>query len=161
MRIAVRGRLAALHVMLAIVAATMVSSPAPALAGSATEDQIKHAMTVALRQLGDPYVYGDEGPDSFDCSGLVQFAYGKAGVVLPRVSSDQARFFDRLPYKRDIRVGDLMAVYDNGGVYHVGLWTGRWENGRRLMLHASRTGTPVKIDAVWTKSWFAGTLRTP
>ena len=160
MRIAIRGRLATLPVLLAIVAATMVSSPAPALAPIASEEQIKHALTVALRQLGDPYVYGDEGPDSFDCSGLVQFSYGKAGVVLPRVSGDQARFFERLPHKRDIRVGDLMAVYDNGGVYHVGLWTGRWENGRRLMLHASRTGTPVKIDAVWTTSWFAGTLRS-
>ena len=160
MRNVIRGRLAALPILFALVAATMVSSPAQARAGGVSEEQINHAMAVALRQLGDPYVYGDEGPDSFDCSGLVQFSYGKAGVVLPRVSSDQARFFDRLPYKRDIRVGDLMAFYDNGGVYHVGLWTGRWANGRRLMLHASRTGTPVKIDAVWTNSWFAATLRT-
>ena len=58
-----------------------------------------------------------------------------------------------------MRPGDLMAFCGSGGIYHVGLWTGRWQDGRRLILHASRSGTPVKVDPVWTDQWYAATLR--
>ena len=144
--------------LFAVLLAGSSGSPATA-AETPTEDQVMRALTVALRQQGDPYVYGAEGPDSFDCSGLVQFAYGRAGIEVPRVSRDQASFFHRLPTKRSMRPGDLMSFYDDGGVYHVGLWTGRWQDGRRLMLHAPHTGTDVQIAQVWTNKWFAGTLR--
>jgi cell wall-associated NlpC family hydrolase len=121
--------------------------------------KLARALDVALNQKGDPYVYGGAGPNKFDCSGLVQYSYAKAGIKVPRTSGAQARYFHRLKDKKNMRPGDLMAFYGSGGVYHVGIWTGRWQDGRRLILHASRSGTPVKVDPVWTNRWFAATLR--
>jgi len=59
--------------------------PSGAGAGTTGEQIVTEAKTL----LGDPYVYGAEGPSSFDCSGLVQFVYGKFGIKVPRVSSEQ------------------------------------------------------------------------
>ena len=42
----------------------------------------------ALAQVGKPYRYGGRGPDSFDCSGLVAYVYGRAGIKLPRSTTD-------------------------------------------------------------------------
>jgi len=155
-------RLSALPIHVALVLMTILTLSSGGTAHAAKEPRkgkIAHALDVARNQKGDPYVYGSDGPNSFDCSGLVQFAYGKAGIRVPRVSGDQARYFHRLKSKKNMRKGDLMAFYGSGGIYHVGLWTGRWQNGRRLILHASRSGTPVKVDPVWTKQWYAATLR--
>ena len=123
------------------------------------EDKIVKAYKVAKAQQGDPYVYGADGPDAFDCSGLTQYAYGRAGIRLPRTSDQQAAAVRRLKKRRNIKRGDFMFFAQGGDVYHMGLFTGRWEQGRRVILHASRTGTPVKTDPVWTGQWFAGTLR--
>lgn len=57
-----------------------------------------------------------------------------------------------------MRRGDLMFAYGSGGVYHVGVYMG-WSDGRRLILHSSRPGTPVRTEKTWTNSWFPGTLR--
>lgn len=155
-------RLSALPVLTAVLLAAVLtlSSGGPAYTAQAPgKAKIARALDVARNQKGDPYVYGADGPNSFDCSGLVQYSYAKAGIKVPRTSGDQAQYFHRLKNKRNIRPGDLMAFYGSGGIYHVGLWTGRWQSGRRLILHASRSGTPVKVDPVWTKNWFAATLR--
>jgi cell wall-associated NlpC family hydrolase len=149
-----------------ILFAALIAANLPTSTGNAAhaapvvrKGKIARALDVARHQKGEPYVYGADGPGSFDCSGLVQYSYGKAGIRVPRVSSDQARYFHRLKSKKNMKPGDLMAFYSGGGVYHVGLWTGRWQNGRRLIIHASRSGTPVKVDPVWTRSWFGATLR--
>ncbi len=128
-------------------------------AKSQRERKIAHALDVARNQKGDPYRWGANGPNSFDCSGLTQFAYRKAGLYLPRTSDDQSRYVQRLKHRRNIRAGDFMFFASGGDVYHMGLFTGRWRDGRRLILHASRTGTPVKVDKMWTGDWYAGTLR--
>jgi cell wall-associated NlpC family hydrolase len=154
---------ASLSILVTVVLAAglvLVASGAASAAPERRESKIRRALDVARDQKGDPYVYGADGPNSFDCSGLVQYSYGRAGIAVPRTSGDQARYFDRRAHKRNIRAGDLMAFYGSGGVYHVGLWTGRWQDGRRLILHASRSGTPVKVDRVWTRQWYAATLRT-
>ena len=57
------------------------------------------AMDAALSKLGSPYVWGDEGPDTFDCSGLVLWSYAQAGLALPRLASDQ--FFASTPVSVD------------------------------------------------------------
>lgn len=159
---AVLRRLSAFPVFVALVLTTIITLSGAGSAHAVIEPRkgkIAHALEVARNQKGDPYVYGADGPNSFDCSGLVQFAYGKAGIRVPRASGDQARYFHRLKAKKNMRPGDLMAFYGSGGIYHVGLWTGRWQDGRRLILHASRSGTPVKVDPVWTDQWYAATLR--
>jgi cell wall-associated NlpC family hydrolase len=79
-------------------------------------------VTVANRQLGDPYVWGATGPDAFDCSGLVMFSYGRGGYTTPRVSEDQARAARLIPAARAVP-GDLVFYHDRlGDVYHVGIY---------------------------------------
>ena len=119
--------------------------------------KIKKGLRVALRQKGDPYVYGAAGPNAFDCSGLLMYSFGKAGIRLPRTSSDQARFARRIP-KSHLKRGDLMFFHSGGSVYHVGIFVD-WDNGRRVILHAPNSGENVHRERVWTGSWWAATLR--
>ena len=70
------------------LAAARRSGTAPARDGRASAAARK-AVAVALAQLGSPYVWGAEGPATFDCSGLTSFAYAAAGIAIPRVSRDQ------------------------------------------------------------------------
>jgi cell wall-associated NlpC family hydrolase len=119
--------------------------------------QIQHGLRVAIDQIGDPYVYGADGPGAFDCSGLVMFSYKRAGVYLPRSSSAQAHYVRHIP-KSHLHRGDLMFFYDGGGVYHVGIFLRR-DHGRPILLHAPYPGRRVHREHVWTHRWFAGTLR--
>jgi cell wall-associated NlpC family hydrolase len=120
--------------------------------------KVDRALRVAKKQKGDPYRYGAAGPDAFDCSGLVYFATHRAGMdAVPRTSSQQARFMDRIKRKR-MRPGDLVFFTGRSGVYHVGFYTGR-RDGRRVVVHAPSPGERVRSEAIWTDRWFAGTLR--
>ncbi|TWD83390.1 cell wall-associated NlpC family hydrolase [Kribbella amoyensis] len=98
------------------------------------------AVQVALAQLGDPYVWGAEGPSSFDCSGLMLYAWGKAGVSLSHSSKAQASEGRRVS-KSQLKPGDLVFYYQP--ISHVGMYIG----GGRIV-HASRPGKPVKTDDV-------------
>lgn len=154
-------RALALSVLVALMATMLVALTgfSPAEAASKRERKIVHALQVARNQKGKPYVYGANGPNSFDCSGLTQYSFKKAGLRLPRTSDQQARYARRVKHKSNLRRGDLMFFASGGDVYHMGIFTGRWRDGRRLILHASRSGTPVKVDRLWTSNWFGGTLR--
>ena len=78
----------------------------------------------AARHIGAPYVWGAAGPKSFDCSGLVVYAYGKYGVHTPRIAADQFSAARLIPASRAVP-GDLVFSYDGTGyVYHVGIYTG-------------------------------------
>jgi cell wall-associated NlpC family hydrolase len=143
-------------VLTALTLALSISAPADAL--TKRQRKIHHALDVARNQKGDPYRYGANGPGAFDCSGLTQFSYGRAGLFLPRTSGRQARYSRRI-VKKNMRKGDLMFFYDRGGVYHVGIYVGWNGNGRRRVLHAAKPGTRVHTSTVWTTRWFAGTLR--
>lgn len=103
------------------------------------------AMDAALDQVGDPYVWGATGPDSFDCSGLTSWSYAQAGVALPRVSRDQYAAGGNPVDVGDLLPGDLVffATWDPGVVHHVGLYV-----GRGLMVAAPRTGLTVRVEAV-------------
>jgi cell wall-associated NlpC family hydrolase len=116
------------------------------------------ALRVARRQVGDAYKYGAEGPDRFDCSGLVYFATHRAGLSsVPRTSSEQADHMRRIERSK-LRKGDFVFFRNKGGVYHVGFFVGR-DDGDRMILHAPSTGKDVRRDPIWTDKWFAGTLR--
>jgi cell wall-associated NlpC family hydrolase len=119
--------------------------------------RLESAVSVALAQRGDPYSYGASGPNAFDCSGLIQYSYARAGINLPRTSDAQAGATRRIA-KDDMRPGDLMFFSDGGGVYHAGIFV-RWEGGRAVMVHSPSTGRSVTVSSPWTDSWFAGTLR--
>jgi cell wall-associated NlpC family hydrolase len=98
------------------------------------------AVDRALAQRGKPYAWGGAGPNSFDCSGLTQFAYRAAGVALPHSARMQSTM--GVPVARpDLRPGDLVFFYHP--VRHVGVYIG---DGR--MVHAPRHGSVVRIANV-------------
>jgi cell wall-associated NlpC family hydrolase len=152
-------RLLALPVLLAtvLVATTWIVSTPAADAAARRSDKIQHATRIAANQKGDPYVYGAEGPNSFDCSGLTYYAYKKVGITLPRSSDDQYRRLRHIA-KHRMKRGDLMFFHSGGSVYHVGIFVG-WNDHRRVLLHAPNSGERVHRERVWTRSWYAGTLR--
>jgi cell wall-associated NlpC family hydrolase len=135
------------------------SSSADAASRSHREEKILRAVRIAKRQIGEPYRYGADGPGSFDCSGLTSYAYHKAGFRMPRTSDAQ---YDRVRHikKRNIKRGDLVFFHDGGGVYHVAIYLKR-KHGNRIILHSPYSGKTVQRDPIWTRSWWAGTLRKP
>jgi len=114
------------------------------------------AVAAALSVLGSPYVWGAEGPNTFDCSGLVQWAYLQAGLVLPRLASDQYRASTPVPYNQ-MQPGDLIVyaynVRDESTIHHIAMYIG---NGQ--MVHAPHTGDVVKVVPVYTEGIY-GTAR--
>jgi cell wall-associated NlpC family hydrolase len=107
----------------------------PALPPSA---RARTAIEAAYATLGKPYVFGAEGPDAFDCSGLIQRVWREAGVELPRTSSEQAQAGQRVPLSQ-IRPGDLVIYYS--GRNHIGMYVG---DGK--IIHAPHPGTQVRIS---------------
>jgi cell wall-associated NlpC family hydrolase len=105
------------------------------------------AIDAALSKLGSPYVWGEEGPDTFDCSGLVLWSYAQAGLALPRLASDQ--YFASTPVSVNAMApGDLLVyAYDTNNeetIHHITMYIG---NGQ--MVHAPRTGDVVKVVPVY------------
>jgi cell wall-associated NlpC family hydrolase len=152
-----RKHLTSFFIVVLATLALMISLVAPAEAASKRARQIQHAVSVAHHQKGDLYRYGANGPRRFDCSGLVQYSYGRAGIRVPRTSDSQARSARRIK-RRNMRKGDLMFFHRRGNVYHVGIFTGR-SHGRPKMVHAPSTGKRVQVSSPWTRRWFPGTLR--
>jgi cell wall-associated NlpC family hydrolase len=111
----------------------------------------KVAVWTALGQRGDPYVYGAEGPSAFDCSGLTQYSWGKAGESLPRTSRSQSTF-GRAVSKSSLRPGDLVFFYSP--VSHVGIYIG---NG--YIVHAPYSGDVVRTARLASMSSYAGARR--
>ncbi|WP_228771435.1 C40 family peptidase [Actinokineospora iranica] len=101
------------------------------------------AMDVALAQRGKPYVWGAEGPGSFDCSGLTLYAYRAAGVSLPH--SSRAQFgYGKSVSRSELIPGDLLFYGGSAStIHHVAMYIG---DGR--IVHASTTGVPVKTDTI-------------
>jgi cell wall-associated NlpC family hydrolase len=109
----------------------------------------RSVMRIARNQKGDPYVYGAAGPGAFDCSGLTMFVYRQAaGISMDHSATAQSRRGDRIPRKA-ARPGDLVFMYDGGGIYHASIYA-----GKNQILHASRPGTNVKVDPIWTSRHF-------
>jgi cell wall-associated NlpC family hydrolase len=107
------------------------------------------AVDAALSKLGSPYVWGATGPGSFDCSGLMLWAYAKAGITLPRNSAAQAQYGTPVP-RDQLQPGDLVAYYSP--VSHIGMYIG---DGK--MVHAPTSGDVVKISPL--QSQYAGATR--
>lgn len=99
------------------------------------------ALQAALTRQGLPYVYGADGPNSFDCSGLVKWSYTQAGMSgLPHSSRQQAQL-GRSVSRSQLQPGDLIALYSP--VSHIGMYVG---DGRYV--NAPQSGDVVKVSAV-------------
>jgi cell wall-associated NlpC family hydrolase len=108
------------------------------------------ALRWALSRRGDPYVWGAAGPSSFDCSGLVLWAYAKVGISLPHFTGDQWNMGVHVG-RNQLQPGDLVFFYPDIG--HVGLYIG---NG--LMVDAPDFGQVVQVQAVmW--AYYVGAVR--
>jgi peptidoglycan DL-endopeptidase CwlO len=145
----------ALAFLLPATAPVAVAAPAPAVAAVATAPVVTApvdlaavtapaiaapssvAMQSALSKIGAPYRYGAAGPAAFDCSGLVNWAFKNAGVVLPRTSRALSQIGTPVA-KADLRPGDLVFFYRP--ISHVAIYIG---DGK--IVHASHAGAPVKI----------------
>ena len=108
------------------------------------------AVKWAHSMLGRPYVWGADGPNSFDCSGLTQYVWGKAGVYLPHFTGAQWNMGRHISFG-DLQPGDLVFFYPDH--HHVGIYIG---GGK--MIHAPQTGDVVKIAPAW-RSNFSGAVR--
>jgi cell wall-associated NlpC family hydrolase len=153
------SRVVALAIALLTVL-TLTVAVAPDADAARRARKVYNALAVARNQKGDPYRWGAEGPRRFDCSGLTQFAYRRAGLDLPRTSREQARYARKIK-RRQMRKGDLIFFHKNRRVYHVGIFAG-WNRShtRRKVLHAPRPGREVHTDGIWTNFWFPATLRS-
>ena len=98
------------------------------------------ALQYALSRRGDPYVWGAAGPNAFDCSGLVLWAYAQVGISLPHYTGDQWSMGVHVS-RADLQPGDLVFFYADIG--HVGLYIG---NG--LMVDAPDFGEVVQVQPV-------------
>ncbi|MGB3302314.1 NlpC/P60 family protein [Gordonia sp. (in: high G+C Gram-positive bacteria)] len=95
------------------------------------------AVQAAISRIGDPYVWGATGPNQFDCSGLMLWAYQQAGRTIPRTS--EAQLAGGTPVGRDqLKPGDLVIYYP--GATHVGMYV-----GEGYVVHASTFGVPVAV----------------
>jgi cell wall-associated NlpC family hydrolase len=127
-------------------AATPAVVAAPASFSSASGGVVAVAASLA----GRPYRYGAAGPASFDCSGLVQYAYARVGVSLPRTTEAQYAATRHIPTSA-MRPGDLIFVVSGGTVSHVGIYAG--DNSWWVARH---TGTTVTRQQLYTSSIVAG-----
>lgn len=98
------------------------------------------AVAAALSKQGSPYSWGATGPDAFDCSGLMAWAYQQQGKSIPRTSQAQIAGGQSVSIS-DLQPGDIVGYYP--GVTHVGMYIG---NGQ--IVHASTYGVPVQVVPV-------------
>jgi cell wall-associated NlpC family hydrolase len=122
-----------------------VTNAPPPVRGSAGT-----AVAVARQQIGKPYEWAAAGPDTFDCSGLTMYAWGKAGVSLPHSSRAQ---YASLPHvsRANLQPGDL--VFYGSPIHHMGIY-----EGGGVMINAPQTGEFVRRDSI-NRSDFAGAAR--
>jgi cell wall-associated NlpC family hydrolase len=104
----------------------------------------------AADERGHPYRYGGDGPVAFDCSGLTTHVYQQFGVRLPHNAAAQYRVVDHVP-KSQVRLGDLVFIYDDDGIYHVGIYAG----GDRMWA-AGNPGEVVRQHRIWTDRYVVG-----
>jgi cell wall-associated NlpC family hydrolase len=129
-----------------LVGADAGAAVAEAAGASNAGPRAVEAVAEARKYLGTPYKWGGSTPQSgFDCSGLVQWAYAKAGIQIPRVTDQQILASNGTKVDRgSLRTGDLVFFRDKTGyVHHVGMSLG----GDRF-LHAPSTGDVVKISSL-------------
>ena len=131
-------------------------SVVPVTGGLVSAPVLRTMLLAAESRLGMPYIWGANGPDAFDCSGLVQWSFAQAGVVMPRVAADQARTGPSVPVSR-LAAGDLLFYHTDptapGYISHVAIYLGHGK-----MIQAPEPGMDVEIVPVDLGSGFAGAV---
>jgi cell wall-associated NlpC family hydrolase len=131
-------------------APSAVGAPSLSLPNTGKASTVVNA---ALSRVGLPYVYGAAGPSSFDCSGLMLWAYQKVGVNLPHFTGDQYNMGTHVS-RDQVQPGDILFFYS--GLSHDGMYIG---GGK--MVHAPHSGTNVQVVNLEPYYWsnFQGAVR--
>ncbi|WP_425437881.1 peptidoglycan hydrolase RipC [Mycobacterium neglectum] len=111
-------------------------APPPAVSGGEEAAVVQ----AALSRVGSPYSWGATGPNAFDCSGLIKWAFLQNGKSLPRSSQALAQGGQPVAVS-DLQPGDIVTFYSD--VSHAGIYI-----GDGMMVHASTYGTPVKVSPI-------------
>lgn len=130
-----------------------------------SDAQARVAVEFALAQLGEPYVFGANGPDTWDCSSLMQRAWAAAGVAIPRVTYDQVHTGVAVAGLAAMRPGDLILIPGSDGTMsqpgHVGMYIGVAGDGTQYLVQAPQSGDVVKVSAVSSWSGQIAAIRRP
>ncbi|TYP90535.1 C40 family peptidase [Blastococcus xanthinilyticus] len=146
-------------------------APVPTTVGAPSESAVQTAIDAAMGQRGLPYSWGGGGsngpgygipPDTaiwgFDCSGLTEYAYARAGIRIGGTSREQYdRFRHRTVARADLRAGDLVfwgSGTSHESIYHVALYL-----GDGTVVQAPESGDVVKVSAMWFGSDYFGAVR--
>lgn len=113
----------------------------------------EQAAAVALDQVGVPYRYGGSNPGGFDCSGLVQYSYSRAGKHMPRTTGQLWSSTEAVG-QHELRAGDLLFFSVEGKMSHVGLYVG----GHRFV-HAPSSGRTVSVASLTTPYYQSAFVR--
>jgi len=142
----------ALNALLAACTPFQRGSPGPAPSGPGAT-----ALLAAESRIGAPYRHGGAGPETFDCSGLVAYAYRQAGIEVPRTAAQQYAVA-RPVSRRDLRPGDLVFFrLSSREVSHVGIYA-----GDDRFVHAPQHGGLVRMASLedeWFRAHYAGAGR--
>ncbi|HXV85978.1 MAG TPA: C40 family peptidase [Gemmatimonadales bacterium] len=139
--------------------ATVVSLAETAGASPAAARLAGDVVGTALGVMGSPYMWGGDEATGYDCSGLIQYAYGQHGIILPRMSRDQARSGLHVDARLEaLRPGDILGFSVEGaGVSHVGLYVGDGQ-----FIHSATGGVRLSSLAAtdpdsrwWRDRWVA------
>lgn len=111
---------------------------------ASSTSRVQSVLNLAYSKMGCPYVWGAEGPNSFDCSGFTSYVFRNAvGVSLPRTSSAQSGY-GKTVSKSNLQAGDLVFFNTSGkGVSHVGIYVG---SGK--MIHAPSSGKTISVTSI-------------
>ncbi|MGH3737157.1 MAG: NlpC/P60 family protein [Micromonosporaceae bacterium] len=134
--------------------------PGGAVNGLMANPKALKAVRYAMAQLGKPYVWGDEGPNTFDCSGLVWAAYQFAGVDVGARTARAQYYRTRVVAPGHMLPGDLVFFGPNKAdpesIHHVGIYIGQGK-----IVHAPTAGDVVKVTPIWWWEFFAATRVVP
>jgi len=144
-----------------VIEAIRINTPPPPIHQVPPSVQGSAALRAAESQIGVPYVWGGTTPGvGFDCSGLVQWAWEKAGVTIPRTTEEQWAALPHVSFS-DIRPGDLIYYYNLDGdnaVDHVVMYAGSGPWGTSTTIAAAHTGVPISL-APYFGAGFIGVAR--
>ncbi|WP_190123195.1 C40 family peptidase [Streptomyces inusitatus] len=118
----------------------VMAAGGPSTFGRRPTERGAKAVRYAVEQIGKPYVWGAEGPWSYDCSGLTSQAWAAAGLRIPRTSQEQWARLTRVPLS-ELRPGDLVVYFP--GATHVAIYL-----GDGTVVQAPRPGAVVKVSPV-------------
>jgi murein DD-endopeptidase len=132
----------------ALLLSACASTPSSTAHSVVPDDTARSAASHALAMLGKPYRHAGNTPEGFDCSGLVQYSYGKVGVRIPRDTSALLKISAPVD-TGSLRRGDLLFFDEDGQKFsHVAIYL-----GARRFVHAPSTGGKVRTDNLDAAYW--------